>query len=463
MLSKEIANKVLEKCLITGADFAEIFEEDTITNSIGLIDEKIENALGGRSYGIGIRIFKGLKSVYAYTNDNSLNSLIDTAYKAALALGSLKENISITLNNTKILTDINPIKIHPNSVGYNKKIDVMKRVYKSSKSYDSLISQVSVGYLDKDQQVLIANTEGLYVEDRRIRTRLSINSVASNETENQTGFEGPGGSYGFELFEKIDPEYYGKEASRVAVTMLNAKNCPAGKMTVAIDNGFGGVIFHEACGHSLEATSVAKGNSVFSNKLGEQIASTKVTAIDDGTLTNNWGSSNIDDEGNPTKKNVLIENGVLKSYMIDKLNGRRMNMKATGSSRRQSYKFAPTSRMTNTYIANGTDDPKDIIKSIDNGLYAKKMGGGSVNPVTGEFNFSVSEGYLVKNGEIVEPVRGASLIGKGSEVLMNIDMVGNNLKQAQGMCGSSSGSIPTNVGQPMIRVKEITVGGREEE
>ncbi|WP_330638657.1 TldD/PmbA family protein [Romboutsia hominis] len=338
----------------------------------------------------------------------------------------------------------------------------MKRAYKSAKSYNSLISQVSVGYLDKEQQVLIANTEGLYVEDRRIRTRLSINSVASNETENQTGFEGPGASMGFELFEKIDPEYYGKEASRVAVTMLNAKNCPAGKMTVAIDNGFGGVIFHEACGHSLEATSVAKGNSVFSDKLGQQIASTKVTAIDDGTLTNHWGSANIDDEGNPTKKNVLIENGILKSYMIDKLNGRRMNMKATGSSRRQSYKFAPTSRMTNTYIANGTDDPKDIIKSIDNGLYAKKMGGGSVNPVTGEFNFAVSEGYLVKNGEIVEPVRGASLIGKGSEVLMNIDMVGNNLKQAQGMCGSSSGSIPTNVGQPMIRVKEITVGGREE-
>lgn len=245
--------------------------------------------------------------------------------------------------------------------------------------------------------------------------------------------------------------------------MLHAKNCPAGNMTVAIDNGFGGVIFHEACGHSLEATSVAKGNSVFSDKLGTQIASTKVTAIDDGTLVNHWGSANIDDEGNPTQKNVLIENGILKSFMIDKLNGRRMGMKATGSSRRQSYKFAPTSRMTNTYIAAGKDNPEDIIKSIEYGLYAKKMGGGSVNPVTGEFNFAVSEGYIVKNGQIQEPVRGASLIGKGSEVLMNIDMVGNNLKQAQGMCGSVSGSIPTNVGQPMIRVKDITVGGRTEE
>ena len=242
--------------------------------------------------------------------------------------------------------------------------------------------------------------------------------------------------------------------------MLHARNCPAGNMTVAIDNGFGGVIFHESCGHSLEATSVAKGNSVFADKLGEQIASTKITAIDDGTIANEWGSLNIDDEGNPTQKNVLIENGILKSYMIDKLNGRRMGMKSTGSGRRQSYKYAPTSRMTNTYIAAGDDKPEDIIASISDGLYAKKMGGGSVNPVTGEFNFAVSEGYLVKNGKIQEPVRGASLIGKGSEVLMNIDMVGDNMEMAQGMCGSSSGSIPVNVGQPMIRVKDMTVGGR---
>lgn len=463
MISKEIASQVLSKCLITGGDFAEIFEEDSISNSIGIIDSKVENALGGRSYGIGIRIFKGFKSVYAYTNDNSLSSLLDTAYKAALALGNLKEENTIILDNSFKYKNMHDIKIYPNTVDYQNKIKVMKEAYTSAKEYSTDISQVNVTYMDKTQNILIANTEGLYIEDERIRTRLGISAVASKGSENQTGFEGPGRAKGFEMFEEIDPVYYGKEAARVAHTMLHAKNCPAGKMTVAIDNGFGGVIFHEACGHSLEATSVAKGNSVFSGKLNEQIASTKVTAIDDGTLANHWGSSNIDDEGNFTKKNVLIENGILKSYMIDKLNGRRMNMKPTGSSRRQSYKYAPTSRMTNTYIQAGDDKPEDIIKSIDNGLYAKKMGGGSVNPVTGEFNFSVAEGYIVKNGEIKEPVRGATLIGKGSEVLMNIDMVGNNLAQAQGMCGSVSGSIPTNVGQPMIRVKEITVGGRSEE
>ena len=460
MIKKEVAMEVLAKCLITGGDFAEIFEEDSISNSIGLIDGKVENALGGRSYGIGIRIFKGFKSIYAYTNDNSLSGLLNTAYKAALALGELKEDKQIILNEKKKKKNIHNVKYYPNAVNYEKKIGIMKTAYKSAKNYSNEISQVSVSYADKDQKVLIANTEGLFTEDRRVRTRLAISSIASNETENQTGFEGPGACKGFELFETIDPEYYGREASRTAHTMLHAKNCKAGNMTVAIDNGFGGVIFHEACGHSLEATSVAKGNSVFAGKLGKQIASSKVTAIDDGTIPNYWGSINIDDEGTLGRKNILIENGILKSYMVDKLNGRRMNMEPTGNSRRQSYKFAPTSRMTNTYIASGEDNPEDIIKSIEDGLYAKKMGGGSVNPVTGEFNFAVAEGYIVKNGVIQEPVRGASLIGKGSEVLMNIDMVGNNLEQAQGMCGSSSGSIPVNVGQPMIRVKEITVGGR---
>lgn len=460
MIKKEVAMEVLAKCLVTGGDFAEIFEEDSISNSIGLIDGKVENALGGRCYGIGIRIFKGFKSIYAYTNDNSLSGLLNTAYKAALALGELKEDKQIVLNDTFTFKNIHNIKYYPNAVNYEKKIGIMKTAYKSAKNYSNEISQVSVSYADKDQKVLIANTEGLFTEDRRVRTRLAISSIASNKTENQTGFEGPGACKGFELFETIDPEYYGREASRTAHTMLHAKNCKAGNMTVAIDNGFGGVIFHEACGHSLEATSVAKGNSVFAGKLGKQIASSKVTAIDDGTIPNYWGSINIDDEGTLGRKNILIENGILKSYMVDKLNGRRMNMEPTGSSRRQSYKFAPTSRMTNTYIASGEDNPEDIIKSIEDGLYAKKMGGGSVNPVTGEFNFAVAEGYIVKNGVIQEPVRGASLIGKGSEVLMNIDMVGNNLEQAQGMCGSSSGSIPVNVGQPMIRVKEITVGGR---
>jgi len=461
MLSKSVASEVLAKCLVTGGDFAEIFEEDSINNSISLVDGKVDDAIGGRSYGIGIRIFRGLNSVYAYTNNNSLESLLDTAYRAALALGEVKgDSISTIILNEKKIATIHPIIYYPKDVTYDKKIAVLKSAYGGAKNFSDDISQVIASYADKEQNILIANTEGLYVQDTRIRTRLGVSAIASKGSENQTGFEGPGRHMGIEMFDSVDPEYHGREAARVAHTMLHAKNCPAGNMAVAIDNGFGGVIFHEACGHALEASAVAKGNSVFANKLGEQIASTKVTAIDDGTMPNAWGSLNIDDEGNKTQRNVLIENGILKGYMIDKLNGRRMNMESTGSSRRQGYKFQPTSRMTNTYIAAGNDKAEGIIKSIEDGLYAKKLGGGSVNPVTGEFNFSVQEGYLVKNGEIQEPVRGASLIGKGSEVLMDIDMVASNLEAAQGMCGSSSGSIPTNVGQPMIRVKKMTVGGR---
>ena len=258
----------------------------------------------------------------------------------------------------------------------------------------------------------------------------------------------------------IPPTDIGTEAARQAVTMLHAGYLKAGKMPVAIENGFGGVIFHEACGHSLEAKSVSIGQSQFADKLGQQIANVKVTAIDDGTIPNAWGSFNIDDEGVPAQRKVLIENGILKNYMIDNYNGRRMGMKGNGSCRRQGYQYAPTSRMSNTFIDNGTDKNEDIIKSIEYGLYAKHMGGGSVNPTTGAFNFSVKEGYIIRNGEICEAVRGASLIGNGADVIMDIDMVGQNLATGQGMCGSSSGSIPTDVGQPLVRVSSITVGGR---
>lgn len=460
MIGREIIKEILGKALSTGGDFAEVFLEDTERSSIGLINGQIETAVSGRDFGIGIRIFKGLRSIYAYTNDVSREGLLKTAKDAALAIGDIKEDISVNLVE-RVNVNIHPILYVPKEIDIGKKVSKIKEAYCAAKDYGSEIVQVMASYADVDQKILIANSEGLFTEDRRIRTRFAVQSIASDGKENQTGYEAPGRSTGFEIFDVIDAAECGKEASRIAITMLHAPLCPSGKMPVAIDNGFGGVIFHEACGHSLEATAVAKGNSEFANKLGQKIASDKVTAIDDGTIPNAWGSINIDDEGNKTRKNVLIENGVLKGYMIDRLNGKRMGMAATGSSRRQSYKFAPTSRMTNTYIAGGNDENEAIISSIPYGLYAKKMGGGSVNPVTGQFNFAVLEGYLIKNGKIYTPVRGATLIGKGSEILLKIDMVGKNVDMAAGMCGSISGNVPTNVGQPLIRVSEITVGGRE--
>lgn len=460
MMDKAKIESVLSAALSTGGDFAEIFVEDRTNTNISMIGGKVESTMSGRDYGIGIRIYKGFNSVYAYTNKSSKDNLIATALKAATAIDDKNVSRTIVVNNSDV-NNIHNIIIDPDTVKKTKKAQLMRSVYETAFNYDDVITQVTVRYIDHDQNILIANSDGLLKEDRRVRSRIAIQSIASKDGEKQTGFYGPGAMKGFEFFENLDLDWYAKEASRIAKTMAYADYCPSGKMPVIIDNGFGGVIFHEACGHGLEATSVAKGLSVYCDKIGEKVASELVTAIDDGTIPNEWGSINIDDEGTPSKKNILIENGILKGYMIDRLNSRRMNMEVTGSGRRQSYKFAPTSRMTNTYIANGKSTPEEIVANTEYGLYAKYMGGGSVNPSTGEFNFAVMEGYLVRNGKIGDPVRGASLIGSGIEVLNKIDMVGNNMSFGQGMCGSSSGNVPTNVGQPMLRVSEITVGGRK--
>ena len=460
MLEKSLVEKILNEALSTGGDFAEIFVEKKNNCGLFMIDGKIESSLSGRDFGIGIRIFKDLYSVYGYTNDMTEENLLKTARKIAEAVKGTRADITINLLKQDI-ENYNKIEIYPETVLKKNKIDIMRRGYAAAKEYDSEISQVRVSYSDSKQNILVANSEGIWAEDERVRGRIRIESVASNGTEMQTGSMGPGASKGFEFFEKMDVESYGREASRIAKTILHADYSSSGKMPVIIDNGFGGVIFHEACGHGLEATSVAKGNSVFAGKIGQMIASPVVSAVDDGTIPNEWGTINIDDEGTPSRRNLLIENGILKGYMIDKLNGRRMGMASTGSGRRESYKYAPTSRMTNTFILNGKSSLDEMISSVEKGIYAKYMGGGSVNPATGNFNFAVMEGYLIENGKITSPVRGATLIGSGSEILKKIEMVGNNLAYGQGMCGSVSGSICTNVGQPAVKVSEITVGGRK--
>ena len=459
MISREICQRILHKALSTGADYAELFAENTVNHTIHMIDSRVDAIKDGIIAGAAIRLYKGLRSVMATTVDTSEMGLLACAEKAAEALGQGSAPMDIVLRE-RIFGDIHPVKIVPSSVANARKVEILKEGYFAAREYDDCIVQTSGVLLDVDHNILIATSEGLYTRDRQIRTRLSIDAVADKGQGTQTGGCRPGSRMGLEMFDTICPKNVGIHAAKQAVTMAGAGYCPAGVMPVAIDNGFGGVIFHEACGHSLEASSVAYGRSQFAGKLGEKIANEKVTAIDDGTIPNSWGSINIDDEGTPAQKNVLIENGILKSYMIDKFNGRRMGMASTGNARRQSYRYTTTSRMPNTYIAAGEDKNEDIIASIEYGLYAASMGGGSVNPVTGEFNFSVNEGYMIRNGVICEPVRGATLVGKGSEIIQNIDMVGTDMDQAQGMCGSSSGSVPTNVGQPLIRVSTITVGGR---
>lgn len=460
MLDKQLIDKILTEALSTGGDFAEIFVEKKSSSNLFMIDGKVESSISGRDFGIGIRIFKGLFSVYGYTNDMNEESLLKATKKIASSISGTKEDITINLIKQDI-ENINKIQIYPQDIKKSEKIELMKIASHSAKDYDKHISQVRVSLGDVKQNILIANSEGLFTTDERVRGRISIESVASDGNDMQTGRVSPGASSGFEFFRNMDIEAEAREASRIAKTMLFASYAPSGKFPVVIDNRFGGVIFHEACGHGLEASSVAKGNSIFAGKMGQMIASPLVSAVDDGTLPNEWGSLTIDDEGHKTQRNLLIENGILKGYLVDKLNGRRMGIKSTGSGRRESYKYAPTSRMTNTFILNGKSSFDEIIKNTEYGIYAKNMGGGSVNPATGDFNFAVMEGYIIRNGEICEPVRGATLIGNGGEVLKKIDMVGNNLGFGQGMCGSSSGSIPTNVGEPTIRVSEITVGGRK--
>lgn len=460
MLDKKIMSDLIAIVLHGGADFVEVYCEYSRNSRIGYADRKIETVSDKIISGIGIRGFVGTKTYFACTTDLSDSGLRECANRVAQAVGSPVDRIPTFCLTERINTNIHPVKILPGDVPTKVRADLLRAGCARAYDADEKIVQVSGSLIANDKSFVVANSDGLYTTDRQVRTRLAISAVASNGTENQEGSSSPGRSMGLELYEQITPESIGTEAARQALVNLRAVPCPSGLMPVAIENGFGGVIFHEACGHSLEATSVAIGMSQMAGKLGEQIASPKVTAIDDGTIPGGWGSCNIDDEGEPMIRRVLIENGILKNYMIDRLGSRRMGMPSTASSRRQSYAYEPTSRMTNTFIAAGDDRDEDIIASIDNGIYCAAMGGGSVNPFTGAFNFAVREGYMIRNGKICEPVRGASLIGTGSEIIQKIDMVGQNMETAQGMCGSSSGSVPTDVGQPLIRVSEITVGGQ---
>ncbi|MGI6167202.1 MAG: TldD/PmbA family protein [Eubacteriales bacterium] len=459
MLNRRLLERVLLRAMSGGADFVEIFAERSHSSAINYVDSKIESIYDNTISGVGIRAFLGVRTVYASTTDITEEGLMLCAASVAEAIGEGRAEQNIVLSE-RIAPNIHPVRIVPSDSLTGFAADLLKAGCQATAGYDKRIIQVQGQLMTKDRNILIANSEGLYITDRSVRTRIAISAVASDGTENQTGSAAPGAHMGLEFFEECMPEEVGRRAAEQAITNLEAVYCRAGKMTVAIEGGFGGVLFHEACGHSLEATSVAIGASQMAGKLGQKIANEKVTVVDDGTIPNGWGSMNIDDEGNPARRNVLIENGVLKSYMIDRLGSRRMGLPVTGNSRRENYSFEPTSRMTNTFILNGPDRNEDIIASIEYGLYAKEMGGGSVNPLTGAFNFSVREGYMIRNGRICEAVRGASLIGTGSQILENIDMVGQNQACGEGMCGSRSGSVPVGVGQPLIRVTGLTVGGR---
>ena len=459
MISKSQAIRILNSGLKTGADYAEIYIEEKDSFAVTVENGKVENSSIRHSYGAGVRLLNKLQSVYGYTNEVNEKSLTKLIENLSNSFHE-KQQLFVDKLTTKKAKNLSKIENSFSSIKDDEIIDYLKQGDEVIRKFDKRIVRSEVSFSYSITKVQLINTKGFNHLDYKERGRCEIMCIAADQGKIETGFDGPGASAGFEHFLKnVDIKTVAKNVAKKTILMLEAKECPSGRMPVVIGNGFGGTLFHEACGHPLEASAVSKNLSVFSGKVGQQIASPILSAIDDGTIPNGWGSNNIDDEGNKTEKTLLIENGILKDYLIDDFNGRRMGRRGNGACRRQSYKYEPTSRMSNTYICAGKSTPEEIIAATKFGLYAKSLAGGQVNPVTGEFNFGCSEAYLIRDGKICEPVRGASVIGTGQEILMNIDMIGNDLERAQGMCGAGSGFIPVDVGQPTIRVSEMTVGG----
>ncbi len=458
IISEALCEKVIEAALSNGADFAEIFVEESYNHKMDWSDKKLASSLVGTDKGLGLRLFYGKKAIYTHSNKLSEESLIELAKTAAAAIKGQK-NITALAKNNFAFTPKHSNKILPWEMAKAKKVDYLKSLDQHARNFDSKITQVYGNIIEKNQKVQIYNSLGTSTFDERNYSRLTVRTIAEAAGSIERGMESEGALRSSDFFDELDLSSMATKSAKQSILLLGAENAPAGEFPVVIGNGFGGVIFHEACGHGLETTSVAKNASVFCGKLNEKIANECVTAIDDGTIANSWGSINIDDEGNKTKKTVLIEKGILKSYIVDTLGGIKTGLETTGSCRRQSYTFAPTSRMRNTYIDNGTSNPEELIADIDEGIYAKKMGGGSVSPGTGAFNFATSEAYLIKNGKITTPLKGASLIGTGIKTLGRITKVASDLELSVGMCGSVSGWVPVTVGQPTIQISKMTVGG----
>ncbi|MDO4265986.1 MAG: TldD/PmbA family protein [Eubacteriales bacterium] len=463
MIKETTAEKILDYILSHGGDFGEVFCEQKLYTQMNMISQgrehfRPEAVSSGCEAGTGIRIFQGGASIYLYTNAEDEASLF----------GLLKEKWGKT--PAAMDGNLQCGKACGNESGYageicgaslTGKASLLCRINRAGFAASERISRMRTRYIDMDQSVLIANTEGVMAHDRRVKTRLHITATAQDGNETQSSYTGPGAMRDFGFYQELNPERYAGKAAEDAVRMLHAVPCPTGRMPVVIANGFGGLFFHEACGHSLEASAAADGASEFSGKIGQQVAAPGLTLIDDGSMPDAWGSLHIDDEGIPTRKNVLIENGILRGFMTDRWNGKRLGLAPTGSARRQSYRFAPTSRMTNTYIMAGTDKLSDMIASIDRGIYVKSINAGSVNPPIGEFNFNTSETFLIEHGEITKPVHSATLIGTGGDILKRVEMIGDDYDIGQGFCYAGSGAIYIGAGQPSVKISEMTVGGDE--
>lgn len=458
MIDKELHLDLIKNVLSHGGEYADIFVESRQMISLVIEDSRLEKIIAGTEAGAGIRLLLKGKTSYAYSNDLTPRALLQSASDASRMARYMPEKTIASLATRKPSVQFS-IRSMPESIPLEKKIALVRNAEKIARSIDQRIRQVTVIYRDSVQDVQTATSEGFITDDKRVYTLLMVQVIAGQNGIVQTGYESVGGFIGFELFDKEDIEKLSSSAAQRAVMMLSARKAPAGRMPVVISSNAGGTMIHEAIGHGLEADLAQQDLSVFSGKLGQRVASELVTVIDDSTLPGRRGSFRFDDEGTPSQRSVLVENGILKSFMYDKLTAIKDNTQSTGNGRRESYKSRPIPRMTNTFIAPSVDDPEDIVRSVDHGLLVVRMGGGQVNTVTGDFVFDVQEGYLIKSGEKDELVRGATLAGNGPEVLKAIDMVGNDLGFSIGTCGKDSQGVPVTDAMPTLRIPEIVVGG----
>lgn len=460
MIDDDVLERVLGAALRTGGEFAEVFASDWQGTGVGLDDGRIEQLSTGRSRGAGIRVVRGDTTGFAHTADLTENGLLAAARAAAEAASQGGGGARVVALRESTRRVVSPVDVDPATVAKSAKVELLRRVDDAARSAGAAIAQVSAGYSDGRTRILVANSDGLLARDERVRTSLRVSAVATGDTGMQTGFDSVGHTMGFELFDKVRVEDVARTAAQRALTKLKARPAPSGSLPVVIKAGSGGVLFHEACGHGLEADLVAKGASVYRGKVGELVASPLVTLVDDGTMTHEWGAIAIDDEGHPSQYNVLIENGVLTDYMWDFLRARKEGRPQSGNGRRQSYKDLPMVRMTNTYVLNGAEDPDDIIRDTAHGVYVAHLGGGSVNTATGDFVFGMTEAYMIENGEITEPLREGNLIGNGPQVLRDIDRLGNDFAMGNpGTCGKDGQGVPVGDGQPTLRVASLTIGG----
>jgi TldD protein len=452
--------KVLRGALATGGEFAEVFVEDRRGSVVALDDGRIEDISSGRERGAGIRVVVGNTTGFAHTADLSERGLLaaaEAASGAARGGGGGTREVALSASYPP---SPSPAEVLPSSVAAADKVELLRRADHAARAAGGAVKQVNANYRDGRRQVLVANSDGVFVTDDQVRVRFGVSAVASGDTGMQTGGETVGATMGFELFNRENVEELARAAAERALAKLKARPAPSGTLPVVIKSGSGGVLFHEACGHGLEADHIAKAVSVFTGRVGEQVASPLVTLVDDGTMSHEWGALAIDDEGHPTTRNVLIEDGILTDYMWDWLRARKEGRALSTNGRRESYKHLPMVRMTNTFLMNGADDPEEIIRQTERGVYVAKLGGGQVNTATGDFVFGMTEAYLIEEGRLTEPLRDANLIGNGPQVLRDIDVIGDDFSMGwPGTCGKQGQGVPVGMGQPTLRVRALTIGG----